>query len=132
VCYAKGWHELRKEDTGLLWEHIVLNELHAHLQTHAIHYWRDKQGHEIDFVLRNKSTHKLTVIECKFSTLQANSSQSMITNIGKNIEAFRQYYPHGENFIVASDVEIPFERSYEDITLSFINTKDLIKKLSQI
>ena len=29
VCYHRGWHELRREDFGLLWEHLVLNELHA-------------------------------------------------------------------------------------------------------
>ena len=31
VCYHRGWHELRREDLGLLWEHFVLNELQAHL-----------------------------------------------------------------------------------------------------
>jgi len=29
VCHAKGWRGLRPEDTGLLWEHLVLDELKA-------------------------------------------------------------------------------------------------------
>ena len=31
VCYFRGWHEPRRDDMGLLWEHYVLNELHARL-----------------------------------------------------------------------------------------------------
>ena len=37
-----------------LWEHFVLNEIHAALQTRRIHYWRDKRGHEVDFVLTRR------------------------------------------------------------------------------
>jgi predicted AAA+ superfamily ATPase len=29
VCHSKGWRDLRPEDTGLLWEHLVLDELKA-------------------------------------------------------------------------------------------------------
>src|SRR4030095_7559158 len=68
ICYAKGRSELRTEDTGFMWEHIVLNELHAHLQTRAINYWRDKRDNEIDFVIANRAGNNLTAIECKFSS----------------------------------------------------------------
>jgi uncharacterized protein len=51
VCYHRGWHSLRREDLGLLWEHLVLNEIHAHLGARDIHYWRSKLGNEVDFVL---------------------------------------------------------------------------------
>lgn len=128
VCYAKGWRELRKEDTGLLWEHCVLNEIHAHLQTRAIYYWRDKRGHEIDFVLHNKADNSLTTIECKFSTVRSDSA-SMISGIVDNIEAFRRHYPHGDNFVVASDVDSPFTRQHKGITVSFVSTRHLIKRL---
>ena len=43
VIIAVGCN-LRNEDLGNLWEHFVLNELDAHLQTSKIHYWRDKRG----------------------------------------------------------------------------------------
>ncbi|MBI5096453.1 MAG: ATP-binding protein [Nitrospirae bacterium] len=51
MCYYRGWHELRREDFGILWEHLVLNEIQAHLQSRKVMYWRDKRGHEVDFVL---------------------------------------------------------------------------------
>ena len=37
VAALGGWSELRSTDRGALWEHYVLNELHAHLQTRRIH-----------------------------------------------------------------------------------------------
>jgi predicted AAA+ superfamily ATPase len=115
VCYAKGWRELRKEDLGLLWKHVILNEMHGHLQTRSIHYWRDKKGHEIDFVLPSKIHNSLTAIECKFLSSKRDVGQSIVTSIGKNIEAFRHYYPQGENFIVASDIDRSFERHYKEV-----------------
>lgn len=127
VCYAKGWRELRMEDTGILWEHCVLNELHGKLQTRSINYWRNKQGHEIDFVLRNSHDNSLTAIECKFNsaTLELNrsSSSKLITN---NFKAFRRHYPQGKNYVVSNDIDTPFERQYDGIVLSFVSIKDLI------
>ncbi|MEI6875825.1 MAG: DUF4143 domain-containing protein [Spirochaetota bacterium] len=39
------------KDQGFFWEHLVLNELSAQLQTREILHWRDKRGLEVDFVL---------------------------------------------------------------------------------
>lgn len=125
VCFAKGWRDLRKEDYGLLWEQCVLNEIHGFLQTRSINYWRDKQGHEIDFVLHNRKDNALTAIECKFTALQAD-----INAISKNIAAFRKHYPTGENLVVCSDIDLSFERNYEGITFTFVNTQELVKRLS--
>lgn len=129
ACYAKGLRELRKEDRGFLWEMCVLNELQAKLQTRSINYWRSKKGHEIDFVLENKATTELIAIECKFSSSEDSLGKSTITAIAKNIEAFRRLYPNGKNFVVSSDVDMSFERKHGEITLIFVNTTDLIKKL---
>ena len=128
ICYAKGWRELRREDYGVLWEHCVLNELQGNLQTHNLNYWRDKQDHEIDFVLRNKSSNLFTTIECKFTT-STEPNRSSIKDIGTNMIAFRNNYPEGKNYVVASDVEIPFEREYNGLILSFVNTQQLIAEL---
>lgn len=125
VCYAKEWHTLRQEDLGVLWEHCVLNEIHGHLQTRAIHYWRDKSGHELDFVLPDKSGRNITTIECKFSALRATNDNALLAGIAKNVAAFRRHYPTGKNLVVASDVDTPFTRSYENITLSFVNAQKL-------
>lgn len=126
VCYAKGWREIRKEDTGLLWEQIVLNEIHGHLQTRSVHYWRDKKGHEIDFILPSKSNNSVVAIECKFT-----KGQDQLADIGKNIEAFRNIYPQGENFVVSSDIDTSFKRNYSGLTITFVNPKDLIKRLNE-
>ncbi len=126
-CYAKGWRELRTEDSGVLWEHCVLNELQGQLQTRKINYWRDKQGHEIDFVLRHARNNFLTAIECKFTNLSSNLGQSSINKITGNFKAFRRHYPQGKNYIVSSNIDKPFERRFDDIVLSFVNVKDLIQ-----
>ena len=36
----------------MLWERYVLNELHARLQSRRMNLWRDKHGHEVDFICR--------------------------------------------------------------------------------
>jgi len=127
VCFAKGRHELRPEDLGLMWEQCVLNEIHGYLQTRAINYWRDKRGHEIDFVIKNRAEDSLVAVECKFTITEDSITQS----ISKNFEAFREYYPEGENFVIANNIDTPFKRRYGNLTLFFSNTKDLIKKLKQ-
>jgi predicted AAA+ superfamily ATPase len=58
VCHYRGWDRLREEDLGPLWEHLVLNELDACLQGRPIHYWRDKEKHEVDFIwARNRCSN---------------------------------------------------------------------------
>lgn len=125
VCHAKGWHELRNEDAGLLWEHCILNELQSHLQTHAINYWRDRHSHEIDFVIHNKSQKKITAIECKLSSLRADTEA-----ITQNIAALRRYYPDGENLVVAADVDTSFTRQHGGMKLTFVSAEGLIKRLA--
>jgi predicted AAA+ superfamily ATPase len=127
TCYAKGRRELRADDLGLLWEHCVLNELHGHLQIRSINYWRDKRGHEIDFVIHPRTEKYPIAIECKVTISQ---DDRVLASLSKNFEAFRSLYPGDENFIVASNIDTPFKRHYADITLSFVNTRELIKRLS--
>lgn len=124
VCHAKGRTELRTEDLGFMWEHCILNEMHGQLQTRAINYWRDKSGHEIDFVLRNKKNDSTTAIECKFLVKQDNAS---LASLARNFEAFRGHYPQGENFVVASNIDMPFKRRCGDLSISFVSSQDLIK-----
>jgi predicted AAA+ superfamily ATPase len=127
ICYAKGKSTLQAEDTGFMWEHCILNELHGHLQTRSINYWRDKRDNEIDFVISNRAGNNLTAIECKFNYFSDNTRLGSIT---KNFEAFRNHYPNGDNFVVAHNIDTSFSRTYKNITISFVNPKDLIKKLT--
>ena len=120
VCYHRGWHTLRRDDMGLLWEHYVLNEMHAHLQSRDIRYWRDKRGHEVDFVLARRKNQPLA-IECKWSASELDPT---------NLQAFRRSYTRGENFVVAHDVDRSFSRSYGDLSVKFLSLSALVSEVA--
>lgn len=116
VSYYKGWIQPRPEDFGILWEHFVLNELTAWLEQSAlIHYWRTKQKHEIDFVI-SKRGKPPTVVECKWKADSFNPN---------TLRLFRSFYPEGENWVVASDVDHPYRRKIDHLTIHFLNTEHL-------
>jgi hypothetical protein len=50
---------------GTLWEHLVLDTLLFHLPAEEIHYWRDKQKHEIDFIWAPRNAPPVA-IQCKW------------------------------------------------------------------
>ena len=120
VCHFKEWHDLRNEDLGYLWEHYVLNEILGRLQTHNVNYWRDKRGHEIDFILR--AGGKVIAIECKWKADNFNAA---------NLKSFRARYKHGQNYVVASDVDSSFTRKYDDISIKYVSLNELIKCVSE-
>ena len=120
VCYYKEWDKLRREDLGFLWEHIVLNEIQANLQTRKINYWRDKRGHEIDFVFKKRGK-PIIAIECKWSGENFNSS---------GIEAFRRQYPEGKNYLVANDIDMTLTKRFGELEVNFVSLKSLIKAIS--
>jgi len=119
VAYYRGWETLRREDLGALWEHYVLNELHASLQRRDIRYWRDKQGHEVDFVLAHRGGAPVA-IECKWSARDFDAA---------NLRVFRRHYPSGETFLVAQDADRPSSRRIDEFTLSVVSLRDLIAAL---
>ena len=121
VCYHRGWHELRRDDLGFLWEHLVLNEMHAHLQSREIRYWRDKRGHEVDFILARAKQSSLA-IECKWSASDFDAG---------NLHAFRRPYPQGDNLVVANDVERSFTRSYGGLSVRFVSLSALIAEITR-
>ncbi len=69
VRALRGWTALRPDDLGQLREHFVLNEMHAVTQSREIRYWRDKRGHEVDFVWAKRGRAPLA-IECKKSDVK--------------------------------------------------------------
>lgn len=119
VCHVRGWLELRPEDLGLLWEHFVLNEIQAHRQTQQINYWRDKNHHEIDFVLR-RGDRAPDVIECKWSADRFDV---------RNLKAFRRRYPNGRNWVVSADVDHPFVRQVNGMEIRHMSLRDLIDEI---
>lgn len=121
ICYYKGWDKLRKEDLGLLWEHYVLNEMLAHLQSKRIFYWRDKSHHEVDFVISKRGKSPVA-IECKWSANNFDAS---------GIKSFRRRYPEGDNFVVCNDIKREFLRNIDGSKVNFVNIETLTKKVTK-
>jgi predicted AAA+ superfamily ATPase len=121
VCYWRGWHELRRDDLGILWEHYVLNELHARLQTRQVNYWRDKQGHEVDFVIARRG-RPVTAIECKWSANDFDPSA---------LKAFGRRYPKAVHYAVCQDVDRSYERTFEALLVRFVSLETLIGELTK-
>jgi len=120
VCYHRGWHELRPDDMGVLWEHYVLNELHANLQSRDIRYWRDKRGHEIDFVIARRGAAPIA-IECKWSSRDLDWT---------NLRAFLAAYPNARAIIVAHDVTRSTTRRHDGATATLLGLPELIATLT--
>lgn len=122
ACFYRGWTQLRQEDLGVLWEHFVLNEMIGQLQKRNIQYWRDKRGHEIDFVLTHHRNIPLA-IECKWS----------VTGFSpRSLHAFRRQYPEGKNLVVAQDVDHPYSKDYNGISVKFLNIESLITEIRKV
>jgi predicted AAA+ superfamily ATPase len=119
VCYHRGWQELRREDLGLLWEHFVLNELHGRLQSRDVRYWRDKRGHEVDFVLTRRGQPP-TALECKWSASEFDT---------RGLRAFRRAYPDGLNLLVAYDVDRPYRRREAGLVIEVTPLSGAINRL---
>lgn len=121
VCAMRGWNHLRTDDMGCLWEHLVLNELLAGIASSGLNYWRDKRGHEVDFVLARRGSEPVA-IECKWSAGRF-EPQSLVS--------FRQAYPRGRNFVVAQDVDRAYTRRYGGLQATFCSLRNLLKLLEE-
>ncbi|MCI0588246.1 MAG: DUF4143 domain-containing protein [Planctomycetes bacterium] len=93
VSFARGWDPLRPEDHGILWEHLVLEHLQAHLPDPPIRYWRDKAGHEVDFVLV-RSRDRVDAVECKWDPSAFDPA---------GLKVFRSHYADGKNYLVTPE-----------------------------
>lgn len=123
VCFAHGWMNLRSDDMGYLWEHLVLNELQGRLQhLDSIRYWRDKRDHEIDFVYLKQRSQEPIAIECKLKADKFEPS---------SLKIFRRTYPKGVNFVVAADIDHSFKREYGEISVSFVSLDELVRQLEE-
>lgn len=122
VSHFRGWRELRPEDFGLLWEHFVLHELLTRLDLGGLHYWRDKRGHEVDFVLARPGRDPVA-IECKWAQAHADTL--------RGVTAFRRAYPKGENYVVAADSTRALPAGGPRVEATVLSLDDLIARLSR-
>jgi predicted AAA+ superfamily ATPase len=119
VCYHRGWDSLRPDDLGSLWEHFVLNEIVARTQDRRVHYWRDKRGHEIDFVLARRKAAP-TAIECKWSSAEFDPA---------GLASFRKLYPAGDNYVVAADVSRSSTRTVGGLKVRVVGLAALLEAI---
>jgi len=109
VAFAKGWNELRSEDLGLLWEHLVLEKLISDPSEVSVMYWRNKAHHEVDFVLP-RGRGVVDAIECKWDASRFEPT---------NLKAFRALHPEGKNIAVCSNVFESYTRQVAGMEVTF-------------
>ena len=114
VCHARGWDHLRTEDCGMLWEHLVLDTLIA-AGAPKIHFWRDKQQREVDFVVPH-GRDAVDAIECKW---QPEAFET------RGLAAFRQQYPKGKNYIVSPLNGPSYKRVQGGLKISIVSPGEL-------
>jgi predicted AAA+ superfamily ATPase len=120
VSFARGWNPLRPEDLGILWEHMVLEYLQAHQADTPAMYWRDKAGHEVDFVLQTQRD-EVDAIECKWDPAAFDVA---------SLKAFRALHPGGRNFLVCPGADPSYVRCYGDIEIT-VGTPVILKRLAR-
>jgi predicted AAA+ superfamily ATPase len=117
VCHEKGWDTLRNDDVGVLWEHLVLDVLQTAFGDEKVSYWRDKAGHEVDFIVSGNRDN-VTAIECK-----ANPDKFR----PKNLTVFRSIYPRGDNWVLSPGVKTAYKKRFDTLTVDFLPLTSLFK-----
>ncbi len=121
LSFYRSWTSLTAENKGELWEHLVLNELNAGAPSLTIQYWRDKQKHEVDFIIQKRGQPPLA-IECKWQLKEFDPA---------NLKVFRKNYPTGENWVVAQDVEEITNLSIQGMKVTAVPLRKLGENLNQ-
>lgn len=121
VCYFRGVESLGDEDRGRLLEHLVLGELQARFPRERIHFWRDKQKHEVDFVVKTGRGKHIMAIECKVRSARFDPS---------GLLSFRGRYPQGRNLVASLDDVGLRQKRYGEVIVEFVSLPSLAKILS--
>ncbi len=107
VAHVRGWHDIREEDRGRLWENLVLDELRSGFPPASIHYWRDTAKREVDFVVeQGRVAH---AIEAKINPERFQRD---------GLDAFRALHPKGRNFVVCPHVANPYPLRRDGLSLT--------------
>lgn len=85
-----------------------------------LRYWRDKQGHETDFIWQPRSK-AVTAIECKWSARDFNPT---------NFQIFAKSYPKATLIAVATDAKPAFTRENGGVKVEFITLDTLIERIT--
>jgi uncharacterized protein len=110
VSFVRGWNDIREEDMGVLWEHLVLDILRALYPAVNLFYWRDKSNREIDFIIR-RAGNQVDAIECKINPDQFNVN---------TLKDFRSFYPDGNNYCFSPFVKESFTKKFNEHLVRFV------------
>jgi predicted AAA+ superfamily ATPase len=112
VTYIKGWEQIREEDRGILWEHLVLDILRTCYPGNLIYYWRDKSDREIDFVIP-RIGGEVDLYECK-----VNPGHFSVYPVA----FFRSLYPNGRNVCICPFIRENYAVHFKEYRIDFIGT----------
>jgi predicted AAA+ superfamily ATPase len=115
VTFVKGWDSIREDDRGLLWEHLILDTLRTVVDDHHLHYWRDKSGREVDFVIKG-GRRQADAIECKINPDHFDPA---------NLTVFRSIYPEGRNYVLSPNVKTIYRRRFDKLQVRFISVNQI-------
>jgi predicted AAA+ superfamily ATPase len=83
-------------------------------------YWRDKQGHEVDFIWAPRGRLPLA-IECKWSARDFNPA---------NLLVFGRAYPKAELLVTTRDARPAFTRDYAGRRVHFTTLDQLLTRVT--
>lgn len=119
VSFVRGWKDIREEDRGLLWEHLILDILREAVGPDNVFYWRDKSGAEVDFVVRRGET--VDAIECKINPGHFNP---------RSLVAFRNLYPKGRNFVMGPGIVDSHVRKAGGLEIRVVGGGEILRSFS--
>lgn len=112
VTFVNGWNDLRDQEKGLLWEHLVLDQIRSYFPDKQLYFWRDKSNREIDFILPF-GENQIDIIECKI-----NPNQLSVSTISK----FRESYPRGLNICYSPFVKEGYTTRTGGLKIHFLSS----------
>ena len=115
IAFERGWEQIRAEDRGLLWEHLVLDALLMRHHENDVLYWQDKSRREVDFVVR-RAEGAVDAVECKINPDRLNP---------KPIEAFRRFHAKGANYVATPLDRKPYQIRRGELVFTVCSTRDL-------
>ncbi len=115
VAYVRGWKDIRDDDRGLLWEHLVLDTLRTGTGGEGLFHWRDKSGREVDFIVRRGQ--EVDAVECKVNPDRFDPA---------SLAVFRASYPSGRNYLVCPGIRKTYERRFRGLVVRVAGARDLL------
>ena len=115
VTHERGWDAIREDDRGILWEHLVLDSLLTRFPEDDVLYWQDKSHRELDFVIR-RSEGRIDLVECKINPDKLDPAP---------VEAFREHYPNGSNYVATPSVREPYRIKRRDLVFTICSSGDI-------